>query len=108
VASEGVVKATPTTSSASPSPPESNERPPRGGAGRTEAERERGGRSSTKRVSRHPSSRLQRGRTFFRWHPDAHPSPFRMLWSVEFVNASFRFMMKPTGDYTAYFSDSDM
>ncbi|CDZ97925.1 Predicted E3 ubiquitin ligase [Phaffia rhodozyma] len=33
-------------------------------------------------------------------------------WQVfnkeKFVNASFRFMMKPTGDYTAHFADSDI
>lgn len=30
------------------------------------------------------------------------------LIRAEFVNASFRFMLKATSDYTAYFADSDM
>ena len=32
----------------------------------------------------------------------------RLLSSPEFVNASFRFMLKATGDFTVYFTDSDM
>lgn len=28
--------------------------------------------------------------------------------SSEFVNAQYRFVMKPTGDYTVHFADPDM
>ena len=31
-----------------------------------------------------------------------------LFYLLEFVNAQYRFVMKPTGDYTVHFADPDM